>query len=118
MLVIYLYSFFYILQGMQYFIPVKEHRTTKINTNNKNEQIRELLKMLFIKQLDEFRASYFGHFTHLRPFKILYQLIHNLLLGQLKQPTLLKSRLILLGQNFVLAYVNLRLSLVWVALVL
>lgn len=71
---------------MQYVIPVKDHGTAKINTNNKYEQISDLLETLSVKQLDEFRSSCFGHFTQLSPFKIQYQLIHNLLLRQLKQP--------------------------------
>ena len=71
---------------MQYVIAVKEHETAKIHTNNKYEQISDLVETLSVKQLAEFRASCFGNFTHLKPFKIQYQPIHNLLLRQLKQP--------------------------------
>ncbi|WOH14992.1 hypothetical protein DCAR_0934522 [Daucus carota subsp. sativus] len=73
-------------KGMQYVIPVEEHETAKLHRNNKYEQISDLVETLSVKQLAEFRASCFGNFTHLRPFKIQYQLIHNLLLRQLKQP--------------------------------
>ncbi|KAL1822643.1 hypothetical protein ACET3Z_009421 [Daucus carota] len=45
-------------KGMQYVIPVREHETAKLNTNNKYEQISDLLETLSVKQLDDFRASW------------------------------------------------------------
>ena len=43
---------------MQYVIPVREHETAKLNTNNKYEQISDLLETLSVKQFDDFRASW------------------------------------------------------------
>ncbi|WOG94847.1 hypothetical protein DCAR_0314144 [Daucus carota subsp. sativus] len=45
-------------KGIQYVIPVKEHETAKLNTNNKYEQISDLLETLSVKQFDDFRASW------------------------------------------------------------
>lgn len=71
---------------MKYDIPSVKHKPAKISTLNKYEPVTDLRALLSATQLSAFNDSCFGKFMNMPHFKIQYQLIHNLLLRQLKQP--------------------------------
>lgn len=71
---------------MEYDISVEKHKPAKISTINKYDPISETRALLSAKQLSDFTDSCFGHFMNMPHFKLQNQLIHNLLLRQLKQP--------------------------------
>ncbi|XP_062103469.1 uncharacterized protein LOC133814538 [Humulus lupulus] len=74
------------LQGMQYIVPPENHNRAKCHAIIKHNQITALHQLLSPKQISDFADSCFGHFLSLPSFVMQYQLIHNLLLRELKQP--------------------------------
>lgn len=70
---------------MKYDIPVENHKSAKVTTLNKYEPITEIRALLSAKQLSDFSECCFGPFLNMPHFKLQNQLIHNLLLRQLKQ---------------------------------
>ncbi|XP_062112449.1 uncharacterized protein LOC133823602 [Humulus lupulus] len=73
-------------QGMQYIVPPENHNRAKCHAIIKHNQITALHQLLSPKQISDFADSCFGHFLSLPSFVMQYQLIHNLLLRELKQP--------------------------------
>ncbi|XP_062107851.1 uncharacterized protein LOC133818802 [Humulus lupulus] len=74
------------LHGMQYIVPPENHHRAKCHAIIKHNQITALHQLLSPKQISDFDDSCFGHFLSLPSFVMQYQLIHNLLLRELKQP--------------------------------
>ncbi|XP_062119264.1 uncharacterized protein LOC133833015 [Humulus lupulus] len=72
--------------GMQYIVPLENHNRAKCHAIIKHNQITDLHQLLSPKQISDFADSCFGHFLSLPSFVMQYQLIHNLLLRELKQP--------------------------------
>ena len=71
---------------MCYEFSLDKHKGAKISTLNKFDPITDMRALLSESQLADFSQSCFGHLMNLPNFKIQHQLIHNLLLRQLKQP--------------------------------
>lgn len=69
---------------MLYDISHENHKPAKISIMNKYDPITDFRALLSPKQLENFKISYFEHFTELPYFKFQNQLIHNLILRQLK----------------------------------
>lgn len=71
---------------MEFIVPPENHTRAKCHAVIKHDQISSLYELLSPKQISEFADSCFGHFLSLPSFVMQYQLIHNLLLRELKQP--------------------------------
>ncbi|KAL8127962.1 hypothetical protein AgCh_014771 [Apium graveolens] len=75
-----------IREGLKYAIEVEYHRSGKVATLNKYDPITDIRALLSAEQLNEFSNSCFRKFLNIPHFKFQNQLIHNILIRQLKQP--------------------------------
>ncbi|KAL8101335.1 hypothetical protein AgCh_033279 [Apium graveolens] len=73
-------------QGLKYTIELEYHRSSIVSTLNKYDPIIDIRALLSVEQLSEFSNSCFGKFLNIPNFKLQNQLIHNILIRQLKQP--------------------------------